>query len=126
MKHWKAILAVAGIFLLGALAGGLVTARVIQRRAQHMAHRPHAVEEMIVRRLSWRLGLDEAQRMQLRAIVRDGQQEMQPLRREMEAVLERAASQTRLILRPEQREKFDKFAGARRAKWGGPPAGAGD
>ncbi len=117
MKNWKAISAVVGIFVLGMVAGGLVTARVLHRRAQFMAHRPQAVEEMVVRRLGWRLKLDETQRTQLREIVREGQQEMQPLRKELDAALERAAEKTRTILRPDQVEKFDKLVAERKAKW---------
>lgn len=113
MKHWKAILVVVGIFALGMAAGSLITVRVAGRAA----HRPQAVEEMVVRRLSRRLDLDQTQQAQVREIVRAGREELRPLRREMAAVLEQSVVKTRAILRPGQVEKFDKLVADRRAQW---------
>ncbi len=122
MKNWKAFLGATGIFLLGALAGGLVTHRVYQRHIRaFLRGEPQPVTNLIVRRLSWRLRLDETQRAQLRTIIRDTQSEMAGVRREMRPkikdILERAEQRVRDTLRPDQQEKFDKLIAERQAKW---------
>ena len=119
MKNWKAIFGVTAVFVLGMAAGSLVTIRVAERRLSHAG--PQAVEHLIVRRLSLRLRLDAAQREQLRAIVHNGQQDMQTARQQIqpqvEQVLDHAVNRVRDILRPEQREKFDKIVAEQRPKW---------
>ena len=118
MKNWKAIVGVILVFVLGMLAGGLVTGKVLQRRFRQG---PAAVSEAIVRRLSVSLRLDQQQREQLRVIVHDAQQEMEAVRKQVQPqfaeVFDHAEGQVREILRPEQREKFDKIAAESRAKW---------
>lgn len=124
MKNWKAIVGAVGVFLLGMFAGGLVTAKLFQHRiAQVLRGDTHVVRETIIRRLSWYLRLDRGQREQLRAIVTASQTEMQSVRKqihpEVEEVLSRAETKVREILRPEQRERFDRLVAERRAKWKG-------
>ncbi len=123
MKNWKVIAGVIGIFLLGMLAGGLVTAKLCQIRVRQVVlGGPQAVGDVIVRRLSWHLRLDGAQRDQLRAIVGDAQTEMKSVRRQVqpqvEEILERAETKVCSMLRPEQVERFDKLVSERKAKWG--------
>jgi uncharacterized protein YneF (UPF0154 family) len=118
MKNWKAILGVLLVFLLGMMAGGLLAAKLIQHRAQKVARGgPAAVEEVVVRRLGFRLGLDAAQREQVRQIIRQSQLEMRPVRQQGEEVAGRAAGKVREILRPDQREKFDRLLAERRRRW---------
>ena len=120
MKNWKAILGVIAVFLLGMIAGSLITFGVIRQMFQ-LGHGPQARTDFIVRKLSWELRLDAPQREQLRGIVQEGQQEMKPVRQQMhpqvEAILDRADARIRAILRPNQVEKFDKLVAERKAKW---------
>ena len=120
MKNWKAILSVIAVFLLGTLAGSLITFGVL-RQLFPLGRGPQAKADFIVRKLSWELWLDAPQREQLRAIVQDGQQEMKPVRQQMhpqvEAILDVADMRIRAILRPNQVEKFDKLVAERKAKW---------
>jgi Spy/CpxP family protein refolding chaperone len=120
MKKWKAILGVVAVFLLGMIAGGLLTFGVI-RQMFPLAHGPQARVEFIVRKMSRDLRLDAQQRRQLRAIVEEGQQEMKPVRQQMhpqvEAILDRADAKIRGILRPNQVKKFDELVAERKAKW---------
>lgn len=113
MKHWKAILGVIAVFLLGALAGGLFTVGVVRHGFRHRS-------DFLVRRLNWRLRLDATQRDQLRAIVTDAQQQIQGVRRQMqpqiEAILAQSDDQVRAILRPDQQEKFDKIVAERKLR----------
>ena len=118
MKNWKAILGVVLVFLLGVAAGGLLAGSLIHRRVQHVARGgPRGTEEAIVRRLSHRLDLDNAQQEQLRVIVRESQREMEPVRKQMEEVLARAQTKIRGVLTPDQAVKFDKFVTEGRARW---------
>ncbi len=123
MKNWKAIVGAVGVFLLGMFAGGLVTAKFFQHRiAQVLRGDTHVVRETIIRRLSWYLRLDRGQREQLRVIVSDSQKEMQSARKQVQPqvaeILAGAETKVREILRPEQREKFDRLVAERKAKWG--------
>ena len=120
MQKWKAILGVLAVFLLGMIAGGLITFGVIRQMFQ-LGHGPQARTDFLVRKLSWDLRLDAQQRQQLRAIVQEGQQDMKPLRQQMhpqvEAILDRADAKIRAILRPNQVGKFDELVAERKAKW---------
>ena len=62
MKHWKIILGILGIFLLGMIAGGLLTLRIEHRL---FAKGPDAWARLVIRRLSFELRLDANQRAQL-------------------------------------------------------------
>jgi hypothetical protein len=114
MKSWKSIVGITAVFLLGILAGGLLTAGIIRHRFRHRG-------ETIVRELSWKLRLDETQRDQLRVIVTDAEQQIRVLRRQIQpqvdTVLTQAEAKVRLMLRPDQIEKFDKVVAERHAKW---------
>ena len=120
MKNWKAIVGVITVFLLGLIAGSLLTFGAIRQMFQ-LGHGPQARTDFIVRKLSWELWLDAQQREQLRGIVQEGQQEMTAVRQQMhpqvEAILNRADAKVRAILRPNQVEKFDKLVAERKAKW---------
>lgn len=120
MKNWKAVVGAIAVFVLGGLAGSLVTVGVIRHQLAH-GHGNQMMAKFIVRRLSWKLHLDATQREQLRAIVHDGQQEMKALRQQMqpqiEDILARSEAKVRVILRPDQQEKLDKLVAERKAKW---------
>jgi len=123
MKNWKSILAVVLVFLLGMAAGGLLTAKLIQRRARlwFAGAPPGVASEFVAGRLARQLRLDAVQREQVRDIVRDSQQEMRALYRQVrpqaQEVFARSENRIREILRPEQREVYDRLLAQRRAKW---------
>ena len=122
MKNWKTILAISGVFLLGLLAGGLLTARLVQREWQRIAPGgPEAMRTVIVRRLTWQLRLDRTQQTQVRTIVQEAQGEMKTVRQQVQPqvteILDRAIRQVRTVLNPSQAEKFDRLVAERRARW---------
>ncbi len=132
MKTWKAVLGVALVFLLGMIAGGLLTARVFRHRIQQavLGGSP-MVRELIVRRLSWQLRLDADQRGQVRTVVAETQRELQALRAQTrpqaQRILTDAEAQVRAVLRPDQAEKFDRLVARARARWDAPgPAPGGE
>ena len=81
MKNWKAILGVTGVFVLGILAGGLLTLGIVHRV---VSRGPEGWRQAIVRRLSWELRLNAEQRDQLRVIVADAQQEIKVVQKQVE------------------------------------------
>jgi len=120
MKNWKAIVGVIVVFLLGAIAGSLVTVGAL-RQMFPLGRGPQARTDFIVRKLTWKLWLDARQRQQLRGIVEDGQREMKAMRQQVhpqvESILDRADARIRAILRPNQVEKFDRLVAERKAQW---------
>jgi len=113
MKNWKAIAAICLVFILGAAAGGMITAHVIHRRIQHFLQSgPQAVNELIVKRLSKRLELDPSQSEKLKVIVADTRDEMRSARRQIapqvKVILSDSAKKIRGILKPEQEKNFDE------------------
>jgi len=112
MKRWKTILSVLMVFVLGAVAGALVTHGIYQQRIERiLADEPKSMREFIVQRLSHELHLDAAQVEQLRIIVKDTRAEMRNVRRQfrpqIEEILARSQDKVRAILRPEQLEKYE-------------------
>ena len=120
MKNWKAIVGVIAIFVLGGLAGSITTIGLVRHRLVH-GHGSQMLENLIVRRLSWDLRLDRAQREQLRIIVAEGHEDMKVIRKQIqpqvEELLTRSEAEVRAMLRPDQVEKFDKLVAERKARW---------
>ncbi len=118
MKNWKAVVGALLLFLLGMAAGVLGTVGMVRHR--WMQRGPRVMADFVVRRLSWELRLDRAQRSQLHAIVNNGWQEMkavhEQVRPQVEGILSNSEAKVRLILRPDQLEKFDKLIAERKAK----------
>ena len=122
MKNWKAVAGVLLVFALGGLSGAFVASRVCHRRIERiMRGGPQARVSEVVRRLSRRLDLDQAQQGKLAAIVAEAHAGMEAIRArhepEVKAVLDRADDKVRAILRPEQRERFERFVARRRERW---------
>ena len=118
MKNWKAIVGAMLVFLLGMAAGVLGTVGMVRHQWMHRG--PRVMADFVVRRLSWKLRLDRAQRSQLRVIVNQGWEEMkavhEQVRPQVEGILSNSEVKVRLILRPDQQEKFDKLIAERKAK----------
>lgn len=121
MKKWKAIVSIVIVFLLGALAGALVTHKIYQQKVEGVIKgEPKSMREFIVRRMDHELHLDAIQLEQLRAIVRETHAEMKNLRKQFkpqtEEILARSQEKVRAILRPDQLEKYEKIVAERRKK----------
>ena len=119
MKKWKAIISIIVVFLLGSLAGALVTHEIYQHRIESFM-RGEPKRELIVRRLSHELNLDAAQLSQLRVIVKETYAGIKNVRKQIrpqiEAILESSQSRVRAILRPDQLEKYEKIIAERKKR----------
>lgn len=119
MKKWKAIISIIVVFLLGSLAGALITHEIYQHRIESFI-RGEPKRELIVRRLNHQLNLDSAQLSQLRGIVEETYAEIKNVRRQIrpqiEEILESSQNRVRAILRPDQLEKYEKIIAERKKK----------
>ena len=122
MKRFRSFLGIVAIFLLGMIAGGLVTLRVIevaQRRAFEGGG--GAVADLVARRISFKLRADAAQREQIRMILRDTAKDFENIREQvspqLKESLEKAESRLRAVLRPEQQKEFDAMMQRARDTW---------
>ena len=114
MKKWKAIIGILLVFLLGVFAGVLGSYAIFSQRMEGMVRgEPGRAGEFIVRRLTRELHLDPAQSEQLRTIVKETHAELRELRKkirpESEEIMARSQDRVRAILRPDQREKYEKI-----------------
>jgi len=117
MKKWKAVVGVVLVFLLGALSGALFT-RVCWHE---FGGGRHVNPDAIVRRLDRELKLDPAQKEEVRKIVAGVHAQMQAMKKEneprVEALLDKAQDEVRAVLRPEQRERYEKFIANHKERW---------
>ena len=121
MKKWKTIASIVLVFLLGALAGGLVTYEInLQKMERFVTGEPRSTREFIVHRLDRELHLDAAQREQLRAIVEETHLEMKAVRKQLrpqiEEILIRSQDKVRALLRPDQRQEYEQIIAERKKK----------
>ena len=119
MKKWKAIISIIVVFLLGSLAGALVTHEIYQHRIESFI-RGEPKRELIVRRLNHQLNLDAAQLSQLRVIVEETYAGIKNVRKQIrpqiEEILESSQDKVRAILRPDQLEKYEKIIAERKKR----------
>ncbi|WP_231863506.1 hypothetical protein [Cephaloticoccus capnophilus] len=127
-KRWVVVLAFCGVFVAGAVVGGIVVRRSgppPEPQAQHRGGRTASdldrFTPSIMRRYTVRLELDDAQRDQLHPIVVNAEGELRELRnrsfQDAIAIGDRMNAQVALLLRPDQHENFEKLKEAVRNYW---------
>ncbi len=111
-KPWKLVLLLSGIFLAGAVTGGVVLTRYHRREAQ-LGNRPEQWGPDRLNLLARRLDLSPEQIEQLRPIVKRNMDELNRLRSyamlETHRVLQRMEADIAAELTPGQKEKFAKL-----------------
>jgi Spy/CpxP family protein refolding chaperone len=121
-KSWRVILAFAGIFLSGVVAGVLVAPRIFTKVAEHRGQpwlpsrpplqRNQSLGPQLFRQFTEQLDLTEEQREKIKPIELHVTEELRRLRREIqhntELALERMQDEISAILTPEQRTKFEE------------------
>jgi hypothetical protein len=122
MKNWKAILALVAVFILGMIAGGsLVSASTAKRLHRLMRGQTAFTAQEVTGRLSRQLRLDPSQRAQMLTLVRAAQAQITDARKQcvpqVLAALDDFDAKARVVLRPDQMEKFDKLVADRKARW---------
>ena len=122
MKNWKAILALVVVFILGMIAGGSLMSASAAKRLQRVLHGQTAyTAQEVTSRLSRKLHLDPSQRAQMLTLVRAAQAHITDARKQcvpqVLAALDDFDAKARILLRPNQVEKFDKLVAERKARW---------
>lgn len=111
-KPWKLVLLLSGIFVTGSVTGALLTARFGRHWVSQRAA-PEQWAPVHLRKLSERLGLDDAQVQRLQPIVRRNMEEIGRLRsdcmKDIRVAVERMEREISDQLTPEQRSRFEEY-----------------
>jgi hypothetical protein len=113
MKKLKPWLVLALVFLAGATFGVVATRVAVRHFVQRVITRPEMLRERIEADLTRRLRLDSAQRAKMHASLVRAHERMKELRQDfqprLEVILGDAREEISMVLKPDQREKFEKF-----------------
>ena len=104
-------LVLAGVFVLGGVAGSGVT-RYFGARREHALHEgapPMRRHRAFIRALDRDVGLDRAQRRQVRAILASHEPEVREIRRALAPLRRQAFEELRAVLRRDQQPGFQRF-----------------
>ncbi len=112
MRRSSAVAGVVALFLVGVAVGALGASLVVNRHGTRGGFGGFN-HHMMTAELYRRLDLDAAQRQQVDAIFADSHRETAALWREVrprvEAVIARTQSRISLVLKPGQRQEFDRY-----------------
>ena len=113
MKRWQALLALAGLFLLGAISGALGAHLYYARALDRPPAPPPFFGRPMGPMLEERLDLSDEQRRRLRRVLDESRREAEAMRHEMaprmRELMQRGEDRVREILTPEQAERFDEL-----------------
>ena len=120
MKNFKAIAGILLVFLLGGAGGALVTYMIQRAHFEHSISGSHKMrEEIIVQRLTKELDLDSRQQEQVKTITHETHEGIGGLKKsihpQIEVLLTKGQERISAVLRPDQREKFEKLVAERGA-----------
>jgi Spy/CpxP family protein refolding chaperone len=121
MKNIRPIYCILVVFVLGTLCGVLGTHLFYKCRMDSIIGAKGANrEERLVEMLDRKLDLDTRQKEQVRAIVRETQEEVRQVRRQfrpqMEAAIGKGQVKISALLTPEQRKKYEQMITERKAR----------
>lgn len=121
MKNFKAITGILLVFILGAVSGAIVSHMVDRERHEAFVKGGYvAREDVIVKRLTKQLDLDQQQQLQIKALVHESRSAIQEVRKQalpqIEQLLDQAQKRISAVLRPEQQEKYLKLIAERKER----------
>ncbi|WP_041532324.1 hypothetical protein [Pelobacter propionicus] len=121
MKSTKPVLGLILVFILGAGSGSLTTYLLSRTHFETSLRAPrHNKEEMLVKRLSTELSLDNQQQAQVKVIIHETHEKIRLVRRSVRPAIEAqlTESQQRIgkLLRPDQQQAFDKILAERETR----------
>jgi len=110
-SHWKAILGVVLIFILGFTSGVVCSSIFVHRKMAAFLQHPGAVAEAALeKRLTKHLDLDADQKQKIHAYFMDNQQQRKELTRQIQpqvrALNVATFQQITAVLHPDQQERF--------------------
>jgi Spy/CpxP family protein refolding chaperone len=121
MNSSRAIFGVVLVFVLGILCGILATKLMYRYHTESIfSGRAGSREEVIVNRMDRKLDLDDRQEEQIRTIIHETHEAIKTLHNQLrpqtQAIIEMAQAKIRVILTPEQREKYEQMIAERKEK----------
>lgn len=118
-KPWKLVLLLTGIFLAGALTGGVVSQRIIRKEIARRLAPEHWCPNRLDM-LTKRLALTPEQQEKLKPIVQRDMDDLIKVRdnhiTDIRRIIERMDRDTAAVLTPEQKVKFDEIIREKRQK----------
>ena len=112
LRHWKIILALVGLFALGAATGSVITLKVVKRVIEARTN-PERMSQSLLGEYQRRLKLTPEQVEKIRPILQRTGREMWELRTEMSGrtfqVIRLSHEDIAAELTPEQREEFTRL-----------------
>ena len=109
LRHWKVVLALTALFLLGAATGTVITLKVVKRVIEGRTN-PERMSQSLLQEYQRRLRLTPEQIERIRPILQRTGREMWELRTEMAGrtfqVIRLSHEEISAELLPEQREEF--------------------
>jgi Spy/CpxP family protein refolding chaperone len=131
LLDWRGTAIVLTVFVSGIAVGALGTRHLAQRHLDHAldGREGRGMERMLLRAIDHRVGLDDAQRDRIAAILEHARRErvaiLGPVEPSLDEHRRRVEARVREVLRPDQRPSFDALADrlAERHRRGLPPPG---
>ena len=126
LRHWKVVLALVALFLLGAATGTVITLKVVKRVIEGRTN-PERMSQSLLQEYQRRLRLTPEQIERIRPILQRTGREMWGLRTEMAGrtfqVIRLSHEEIAAELQPEQREEFARVNKEMRERYRqhGPP-----
>ncbi|MFM8468648.1 MAG: hypothetical protein ACKODH_01560 [Limisphaerales bacterium] len=112
LRHWKVVLALCALFVLGAATGSVITLKVVKRVIEARTN-PERMSQNLLGEYQRRLKLTPEQADKIRPILQRTGREMWDLRTEMSGrtfqVIRLSHEEIAAELTPEQREEFTKL-----------------
>jgi hypothetical protein len=125
-SHWKAILGIILVFIFGCLFGALATSAFFYHRtAEFLQRGPEGMADLLERRMTRNLGLNEDQQRQIHACFMnnaDARRELQvQIQPQIQTLNREMLQQINAILRPDQQERFHENLVRFRQRFGKSP-----
>lgn len=119
--HMWSVLLGAGILVFGMIIGACLTFFVVQGRVMRMVSHPGLHTGAMVQKLDRKLNLTEAQREEMKRVLRKHREEFSEIRRQMRPKLaeqmEALKRDVREVLTAEQRAEWDVYIERMRSMW---------
>lgn len=128
----RPVVMLSALFVLGGVTGVFGTLAFVQSRdARSLRAGPDGFDEHRLKGLTHRLDLDDAQRVQIKALLRKNREQMREASRTMfdecgapvKAQREALDAEMRKLLRPDQVTRYDELQKERRGLFGPPGEG---